>query len=432
MRLALAALIGTFAVLLHAEDLPRRADLGASIAHPMGGQPATIRRFRPNSVLEQAGLRVGDALLAIDGKPIETAADLDAVRKLKGGSRVVVRWRSTQRAVQETTVTVPAMALESRPGLDIRYRDATTDRGWRVRTYVSRPAGAQGRLALVVFGPWLSCDAVEVPFPTHDGWQSMLGEVMSSAGVQLVRIEKPGVGDSEGPPCADSDLEDDLAGFRAGIRQALGDPAIDPARFVLMGGSVGGALVAPLASEFKPSAIVALGGFSRTWYEHMIEIERRRLTLSGTEPSAVNAAMKGYAGLYDEVLNGGATPAQAIARHPAWKALWDDEPARQYGRPIRYYQQLQALDVEGAWSRVAVPVLVLHGEYDWIMSAREGERVGEILAGRPGVSVVLRPRMNHHFDRFADPVKAFREDGGEYDAEAGRLIARWIREHVAR
>ena len=324
--------------------------------------------------------------------------------------------------------------LVSRPGLEVAYGSARTDRGWRVRTYGTRPAGAQGRLPLVVFIPWLSCDAVEAPLSTRDGWMRMLGEVMTGSGAQVVRIEKPGVGDSEGPACADADLEDDLSGFRAGIRDALADPRVDPSRFVLVGGSVGGALAPVLAREFKPSAIVALGGFSRTWYEHMLRTERERLTLSGTPPAEVNAAMKAFIGFYGAVLLKGLTPAQALEAKPEWKRFWYDEPTRQYGRPIRYYQQLQALDVEAAWDAVRVPVLAMEGTYDWIMGPPEGERVGEILRAHRGadVTVVLRERMNHHFERFPDPVAAFKEQGGEYDADAANMIARWIREKTGK
>jgi hypothetical protein len=42
---------------------------------------------------------------------------------------------------------------------------------------------------------------------------------------------------------------------------------------------------------------------------------------------------------------------------------------------MRYYQQVQALDVEGAWERVAVPTLIVWGEYDWIMGRDESDRV---------------------------------------------------------
>lgn len=323
---------------------------------------------------------------------------------------------------------LPHEAVE---GVDIRYAEVTTDKGYRVRTYTSRPSGATGRLPLVVFIPWLSCDAVENPGNLKDGWSMMLRVVMRGAGVQVVRIEKPGVGDSEGPACGDTDLEDDMAAFRAGIRTAMEDPGADPARLYLIGGSVGGALVPILARDFNVRGIIASGGFTRTWMEHMLDIERRRLTLSGRAPTEVNVAMRAYSGFYDEVLNRGMTPAQAIAAHPAWKPFWEDEPARQYGRAMRYYQQLQALDVEGAWAAVAVPTLIVWGELDWIMGREEAERAAAILRSRvPSlVSLVVRPGMNHHFFVYPDARAAFAEKGGTFDEGAANVVVEWLRAH---
>ena len=320
---------------------------------------------------------------------------------------------------------------ESVEGVDIRYGEAMTQKGYRVRTYTSRPHGAAGRLPVAVFIPWLSCDRVENPKNYKDGWSFMLRMVMRDAGMQVVRIEKPGVGDSEGPACADSDLEDDIEAFRAGIRAALADPGADASRFHLIGGSVGGALAPVLAREFKPRAIAVSGGFTRTWLEHMLDIERRRLVFSGSTPSQVNAAMRAFASLYDETLNRGQTPAMAIKAHPEWKDLWYDEPTRQYGRAMRYYQQLQALDVEGAWHEVAVPTLVIWGEYDWIMGRDEPERAVAILRARDPslVTYVVRPGMNHHFFVYGDAKQAFDEKGGRFDDAAAKLLADWLRAH---
>src|SRR5207253_239304 len=47
-----------------ADELRRRADFGASFAPPASGNPARILRFRPGSVLEAAGARVGDEIVA--------------------------------------------------------------------------------------------------------------------------------------------------------------------------------------------------------------------------------------------------------------------------------------------------------------------------------------------------------------------------------
>ncbi|HEY2629612.1 MAG TPA: alpha/beta fold hydrolase [Usitatibacter sp.] len=334
-------------------------------------------------------------------------------------------------AAAEPLVRKGALPEESVEGVEIRYGEVRTEKGYRVRTYTSRPRGATGRLPVAVFIPWLSCDRVENPRNHKDGWSSMLRLVMRDAGMQVVRIEKPGVGDSEGPGCADTDLEDDMAAFRAGVRAALADPGADPTRLYLIGGSVGGALAPILAREFKPRAIAVSGGFTRTWLEHMLDIERRRLVFSGSTPSQVNAAMRAFAGFYDETLNRGQTPVSAIAAHPEWKDLWYDEPTRQYGRSMRYYQQLQALDVEGAWREVAVPTLVIWGEYDWIMGRDEPERAVAILRARDPslVTYIVRPGMNHHFFVYGDAKQAFDEKGGRFDEGAAKALSDWLRAH---
>jgi len=411
-----------------AEPLARRADWGAAIMPPTDGKPATLVRFREGSVLERAGLRTGDAIVAIDGAPLDDEIAFRArLRRLREGQVVRISARRGGEAI-EARVTLPAMRRESIEGVDLRYGEALSERGYRVRTYTSRPAGATGKLPVVVFIPWLSCDAVENPLDADDGWSKMLRDVMRNARVQLVRIEKPGVGDSEGPDCSEAGLDEDLAAFRAGIRAALADPGADPRRLVLFGGSVGGALAPILAREFDVRGLIAAGGFTRTWLEHMLDIERRRLTLSGKPPEHVNAAMRMFASFYDRVLDRGDTPAKVLADNPAWRAYWYDAPHHQYGRPIRYYQQLQALDVEGAWQQVNVPTLIVWGEFDWIMGREESDRAAAIVRARDPALLTyeIRPGMDHHFKSYPTAAAAFQEEGGTYDAGAAQAIVAWL------
>ncbi len=406
-------------------QLARRADLGTAIAPPEAGKPARIVRFRADSVLERAGLQVGDEIVALDGSSLVEGNTFGAqLRRLRAGHLLRIQARRGADLL-EREVRLPAMRLEAVEGVEIRYGEAVSDKGYRVRTYTSRPQAASGRLPVVVFLPWLSCGTAENPLDSRDGWSMMLRTVMRDAGVQLVRVEKPGLGDSEGPDCASSDLEHDLAAFRAGIRAALADPGADPARLYLFGGSIGAALVPVLAGEFPMRGLIAAGGFARTWYEHMLDIERRRLTFSGKTAMEVNAAMKVFIPFYERVLVQGKTPAQAIAERPDWRATWYDAPEHQYGRPIRYYQQLQALDVEGAWARANLPTLIVWGEYDWIMGRDESDRIAAILGAQ--ATYVVRPGMNHHFDRFANAASAFKEEGGTYDEGAARAIVEWLR-----
>jgi pimeloyl-ACP methyl ester carboxylesterase len=333
-----------------------------------------------------------------------------------------------RRVDPKTGGTLP---YEQIAGRSVEYGSVLSARGQRVRTVTTRPPNASGRLPLIVFIPWLSCDSVESPRGPTDGWARMLHAVASSVDAVFVRVDKPGVGDSEGD-CAQTTLEDDLAAYRAAIRAGLERPDVDPSRLTLFGGSIGAALAPLLALDFNVHALIAAGGFSRTWFEHILGHERRRLTLSGSSPSAVNAAMRGFVDFYALYLDSRLTPAEVISRRPDLKTLWYDAPEHQYGRHARYFQEVQAQNVEAAWDAVRVPTLVLWGEYDWIMGRADQERIVEIVnAHAPALArLVVVPGMNHHFERFATPAEAFREKGGVYAADAAALIVDWLRKHA--
>jgi pimeloyl-ACP methyl ester carboxylesterase len=320
-----------------------------------------------------------------------------------------------------------SLPYEQIDGHTVEYGSAVSARGHRVRIITTRPTNAAGRLPLIVFVPWLSCDSIESPRGPTDGWSQMLHAVASRVDAVFVRVDKPGVGDSEGD-CSKTALEDDLAAYRAAIRMALERPDVDASRLTLFGGSIGGAFAPLLAGEFKVHSIAVAGGFSRTWSEHILGHERRRLTLSGATPAAVNTAMRGFVDFYALYLDSHLTPAEVLARRPDLKPLWYDAPEHQYGRHARYFQEVQAQNVEAAWDAVRVPTLVVWGEYDWIMGRADQERIVEIVnAHGSGLArLVVVPGMNHHFERFATPVDAFREKGGIYAGDATETIVDWL------
>ena len=200
---------------------------------------------------------------------------------------------------------------------------------------------------------------------------------------------------------------------------------VDTRCVVLFGGSLGGALAPILAAERPVRGVIVAGGFTRTWYEHMLEIERTRRELAGMSAADINAAMPGVAELYLDYLYGGRTPGQVVRAKPRLAPLWDDAPDGQYGRPAAFFQQVAALNVEAAWDKVDAPVLVLYGEYDWIMSRADQERILEIVnARRPErARLLLLARTDHNLDVYPSRLDAFHGRGGRFDeALVGRVI----------
>lgn len=321
-----------------------------------------------------------------------------------------------------------------------RYENATLElsavrdsRGNRLRTLITVPH-KEGRLPAIFLAGWLSCDSVEIPAKGGDGVSHLLRQLITDSGAIVARVDKPGVGDSEGN-CAETDFDTELSGYRAAFGDLRAHPRVDPTRIVLLGIS-NGAGFSPLVAEGTPVAgFVSIGAWSKTWFEHMIELERRRLALEGRPRAAVTSEMKKLLAFHTAYLLERRTPAEVIRLKPALKSAWYDEPEHQYGRPARYYHQLQALDLGAAWSKIAAPTLVVWGEYDWIMSREDQTMiVDSVNANAAGKAHLLTvPRMDHSFSTHTTPKDAYdRMGSGEYPHTAAAEIVTFIRETIAR
>jgi pimeloyl-ACP methyl ester carboxylesterase len=358
---------------------------------------------------------------------------LSVLRGLRVVAAVAVVAAATALPAQETSSPLPApRQRETIAGLDVIYTDAAVPNGDRVRLIVTRPQGAKGTLPVVFLAGWLSCGSVDWPKGPPFGLARALHQIARESGYMTVRMEKPGVGDSRGPSCATLDFQRELAAYRAAFSATARLPGVDPSRIVILGMSNGGGF-APLVPQGQPvKGYIVVGGWVKTWYEHMLEHERRRLALTGVSAEEINAAMADYETLYHLFLIEGLTPGEAIRRHPALKRRWYDADDGQYGRPAAFYQQLQKLNLAEAWAKVNVPTLVIHGEYDWVMSADDHRIIASLVNGNGAslATLVDAPKTNHVLEVLQDE-HAMLEGSGPYNAEVTALMVRWLRERAS-
>jgi pimeloyl-ACP methyl ester carboxylesterase len=141
--------------------------------------------------------------------------------------------------------------------------------------------------------------------------------------------------------------------------------------------------------------------------------------------------MKLVASLYSAWLLERQPLQQVLAREPRLRQVWDGTEERQYGRPLVYYQQLQDLDLMAAWSRVRVPVLALHGEYDWIMSRGDFELLVDLVNGNVprSAQLVELPHTGHTFEHYDSLQGAFTGPQLPFDAGVAQLVAGWLTQH---
>jgi pimeloyl-ACP methyl ester carboxylesterase len=262
---------------------------------------------------------------------------------------------------------------------EITYDWVTNSQGQKIRTFVTKPKSASGKVPAIFFVGWLSCDSVEYPDGETDGFGAIFWRLIEQSGFATVRMDKPGVGESQGN-CAKTDFQIELDSYRAALDSISKYPFVDQSAVFVVGISNGGGTAPLTAGQHPVLGYIAASSWGRTWYEHMLENERVRLTkdkkLSAAE---INDSMRAFTDFNSLYLLHRMSPGEIIAQHPEWKGLWYDAPDGQYGRPAAFYQQLQNLNLGKVWQEVDAPVLVLHGTGDTIMSPSDSRAIADIV-----------------------------------------------------
>ena len=328
---------------------------------------------------------------------------------------------------------------ENYPNVDVIYDFVTASDGKRLRTIITKPRHAKAKLPVIFVAGWLSCDSVEAPADTKDAAGLVFRGLAQLPEFSLFRVDKQGIGDSEGV-CSETDFDTELAGYRAAFRALKNYDFIDSSRVYILGVSNGGGF-APLvpetdAEQRQVRGYISVGGWAKTWFEHMLEIERRRFALMGKSPGEVNNRMKAAATLYHNWLIKGRGVDEILKEQPQLTEIWPEgaDHNHLYGRPLAFYQQLQNLNLAGAWSRVKVPTLVLHGQYDWIMSREDHELIAQYVnQNRPGVARFIEvPDMGHTFQHYLSFPDAFKGKSAPFDPNVLRLLTDWFKQQQAK
>ena len=278
-----------------------------------------------------------------------------------------------------------------------QYDWVTNPKGQRIRIIVTRHKNTTGKVPAIFFVGWLSCDSVEYVNGETDAFGAIFWRLIETSGFATMRMDKPGVGESDGN-CAQTDFQTELDSYRAAFNSLGKYDFIDQNKIFVVGLSNGGG-TAPLAVGTHPvRGFIAASSWGRTWYEHMLDLERGSLVREGSLSSTqIDQALKDLSAFYKSYLIEGKTPGDVLKQHPEWKSLWHDEPEGQYGRPAAFYQQLQALNLRKLWQEVSAPVLVLHGTSDTIMSRADSLAIADTVnRAHPGHAEFLEIERADH------------------------------------
>ena len=326
-----------------------------------------------------------------------------------------------------------ARPLEALAGVDTEYGSVRMSEGVRLRTIVTRPAGANGRLPAIFHTQAVSCGSLELPADRP----TMLGELARRSGMVLIRVERAGTGDSEGPACDALDYNTEVRHYREAFDQLARHPWIDPGRVFLFGSSLG-STTAPLVAQGKTIAgIVVQGGGALTYLERMVIFDRLYLERSGKySPEQIHDEMIKRIAFHQLYLLSRKTPEQVASARPDLAGVWQNirggaEAPPHYGRPYAWHWQAAETNFLAAWAKIDAPVLVFYAEFDQFEPLQSHRAIVDTVNRlRPGsASLLVLEGLDHSLRRYPDAFAAYREDGGEPGREALLVpMIAWLKE----
>ncbi|MFN7374965.1 MAG: alpha/beta fold hydrolase [bacterium] len=411
----------------------RPGPLGVRLA--ADGDALSIAEVVPGSVAARAGIAAGDTILSVAGTPVTSREVLSArLRTFAVGDSVAIAVRRGVDTV-ELRATLD-QAAETIEGSVVRYGSVTVPAGYRLRTIVTTPTGdarvRDGRHPAFMYVQGIICQTLDRP-SDPGAVDTRIVHEMASAGFVTMRVDKPGIGDSEGPPCHEIDFKIELEGYLAALKQLAAMPEVDPDRIFVFGHSMGGVMAPYLSAEVPVRGTIVYGTLVRTWFEYQLENVRRQSALdpSISEADITDAvlaeAKSSSMVLVDKKTLGDVWARWPELRQPTQGIMLDEN--HMSTRSMSFFHQLQDLNIARAWERSTGAVLAVYGEYDWVTSLQDHQTIAAIVNRRtPGAgSSITMPRADHAFTTHASLTESVRSMGeGEWDADLPKRMLAWM------
>ncbi|HMF29245.1 MAG TPA: alpha/beta fold hydrolase [Candidatus Cybelea sp.] len=407
--------------------LPRHAVFGAAVAEKPAG--LTVVRVLPSSPAENAGVRAGDVIVSVEGVATPTIpAYLSEIHALHAGESVSVALTRDGKPVT-LIVRLAAPPDENDPAVTTRYDTITVDGSLR-RVLITIPKQARTPLPGILLIGGIGCFSVDVASDPQDPYLRLARD-LSRAGFVTMRLEKSGVGDSQGPPCRSVDFADEERGYAVALNALRANPAVNPKRVYVFGHSIGTVVAPRLAQHARVAGIVVAEAVGRDWFEYELRNARRQLELGGTTAAATDAAMMEKYGCMYRLLVAKESEAAIEVAQPSCK-----EHNGVYPVDAAYVRQVAALNVIEPWTRLDVPVLAIYGDSDFVTERDDHVRIVAIVnAAHPGAATFREiAGMDHLLYRASSPkaaLDAFASGAErEYDADLSAVVIAWLKQQT--
>jgi len=425
---------------LFASELPRRGTVGLPMQMMSDSQLAEAGIKNSAAILvtqsptraDVGGIVAGDIILKIDGKPFNSAPEFNTLVRPFLADTWIPLTVKTKSGEKDVKVKVLARTDEKYDDAEVILGSVNT-KGIRVRTIFTKPKG-DGPFPTLYWVQGITTGSVDQPLIANHYITKVLKK-FSDAGYATMRVEKIGVGDSEGPNPMLVNLTDEIDVFRQGLLALKKMPAVNPDNITVFGHSMGGCIAPIICSEIPVKNIISYGTVTESWLEWQIKAPRIQGPLSGQSPNevrqdAINAA-RFYSYLYTErksfdwiVQNVPDLAEYARSQSPDGVNMT---------RSIEYMRQANDANYCEFWVKTGdAKVLSIFGEDDFISIRADQELIPNVINEKtPGRSeFLLLPGTDHLFRKttsMADSLAKFNGTPFEQSDAVSDACLSWLK-----
>ncbi|MCB0476651.1 MAG: alpha/beta hydrolase [Crocinitomicaceae bacterium] len=378
MKKLLIILLVLFSANTFSQELKRRASLGIRMQNMNDSlqkitgydqnNGAYIDLVLPNSTVDKAGMKPGAVLLQINDQKILNIRDIGpAAGNLRDQDPVKLTYFQNGKTINKTVKAIGRPEEEISEA--VMLYDVVELNGLRLRSILATPKGIENP-PVVYFIQGYTCSSTEFSMVPDISTMQLYSDWIA-AGYAVYRIEKAGVGDSEGDKhCMEMNFTEELEIFRQGYKALQQYPQINKERIFLFGHSMGGVVAPLLAKEFQPFGVMTYGTLINSWFEYMQELTRVQGEMFHTPYAEIEGDIRRVTPFWYEYFILQKSNEELLSNEKIYEMLEEEGTLQDFKNGIfmqrhyTFWQDLQQVSLVNTWLEVKSHVLAIYGEYD--------------------------------------------------------------------
>ncbi|MBL8088351.1 MAG: alpha/beta hydrolase [Chthonomonas sp.] len=428
--------------------LPRKGALGVAFS-PVPADLATKLNLKPGTGLlaqkpvpgltaAAAGVTPGDVITSLNGQAITPQNVGVVIRGLSSGKELKI---SVLRD-GKPQVLVAVLAEKPRdPGNDnfsVEYSHVVSN-GKRMRTIITtpkKPGRHPGFMFIQGLSPVSYDFKLEGPADLSRIDAPLLYE-MANSGYVTIRVDKPGVGDSEGGPYETVDYITELDIYRQTMKQLTARKDVDTSNLFIFGHSMGGSFGPMIATETPLKGIAVYGTAGRTWREYLNDTLRYQGQLAGDTFSNLDETVRLVGRIMDMAFYDKMSVAEIKKKHPELANLVDAYmPGGLFnGKNAEFWGQLGTINFAAYWEKVNTRVLAVKGESDFVVYEADHKLIADIVnRANPGWGrFEIAESSDHLFNKWPSEKESLANwPKGEFNMEFTNMMKAWMADLISK